>query len=437
MIRPPDWLLALVLIAGVFLWQRTAIPFWHVDLFHIQLASYAWQADHPDKMYTRLADYDQWLNDWYHPQAERLGAWGSENAYYYPPFVAGLLSPVSNVPVSVWRNSLFAVNVLLLFVFAWQIVRLCSDVFLWRGFLWALAVVLMCYPMARAAKLGQIVPLLAVLFWEGLLRLKSSRTIASALLGSVIAIKIFPVGWMLAPLVRKQWRTLAQIAIVGMAVYALSIGAMGLDIHLRWWNAVQEFGSVVFTYFGNQSPAGWFTRAALGHSLQGPNFDPTPTIRFMRLLFSAVFLFGTAIVLWRARKFELPIEIEHGLMISGLLLALPVTWEHYYLFVLPALGALLYKEWRRVTDPASPSGASPRRRNQEQSAGIRIEWQTVLLAAAAFFFLMKLTRFYADDPFGRFFSGSQCLGLILFWIYCLKRVLVFSPNVAAAPVAAE
>ncbi|MBL0060912.1 MAG: hypothetical protein IPP40_05330 [bacterium] len=50
-------------------------------------------------------------------------------------------------------------------------------------------------------------------------------------------------------------------------IYLLSVATMGIEIHLRWWQAVQEFGNVVYTFFGNQSPSGWFTRAVLGHGL--------------------------------------------------------------------------------------------------------------------------------------------------------------------------
>ena len=50
---PPDWLLAFVLLAGVYLWQRTAVPAWMIDLFHIQYAAHEWRhgdAEHADRL---------------------------------------------------------------------------------------------------------------------------------------------------------------------------------------------------------------------------------------------------------------------------------------------------------------------------------------------------------------------------------------------------
>ncbi|MBK8128494.1 MAG: DUF2029 domain-containing protein [bacterium] len=406
--RAPDWLLAFFLLAGVYLWQRSTFPLWHIDLFHIQLAALSWHTDQPEHMYTGYANYDQWLEEWYRPQAERLGAWGDENAFFYPPFVAGLLAPLANVHVYAWRNILLGINILLLFVFASQIARLSGAPIRWRGYLWALALVLMTYPLARASKLGQIVPLLAALFWEGLLRLKSSRIAAPALLGTVIAVKIFPAGWLLAPFMKRQWKLAASILAVVIGIYALATLSMGFALHREWWDAVGEFGSVVYTYFGNQSPAGWYTRAVLGHSLLGPNFEPTLHIRIVRAVFTLFFLGLTALVLWRCLRTAVHPALEYGLLLSGLLLALPVTWEHYYLFTLPPLGVLIFQAWQ--------SG--------------RRDWMTYLLAVAAFFFTMKLTRFYGETTVGKIISGSQCIGLILFWCYCV--VLAGRSNVNTA-----
>ncbi|MBL0060913.1 MAG: DUF2029 domain-containing protein [bacterium] len=196
--RPPDWLLAIVLAVGVFLWQRTTFPLWHIDLFHIQLASLSWHTDQPDNMYTSYAEYDQWVKEWYHPQAERLGAWGDENAFFYPPFVAGVLAPFSDVHVYVWRNFLLGINILLLFVFASQIVRTIGESFLaWFLVGTRSGAGLLSDGQSKQACSNR--SLLAALFWEGLLRLKSSRFAATALLGSVIAIKIFPAGWLMLP----------------------------------------------------------------------------------------------------------------------------------------------------------------------------------------------------------------------------------------------
>ena len=86
------------------------------------------------------------------------------------------------------------------------------------------------------------------------------------------------------------------------------------------------------------------------------------------------------------------------------LLVAPTVWEHYLLFALPALGIAIYGVARE---------------------GDAVCWDWVL-AIAAFFYTMKLTRFYSDSPFGQFMSGSQTIGMILLWIWLVRYKLRLS-----------
>jgi hypothetical protein len=376
-------------------------PLWHIDLFHIQLAALSWHNDKPEMMYTDYAHFEEWIDSYYRGEADRLGAWGDANVYFYPPFLAGALSPFADVHAYTWRNVVLSINILLLFVFAWQIVRLAGGEWTWRGFLWALALVLLTYPLARASKLAQIVPLQAALFWEGLLRLRASPRFASSLVGLVTALKIFPAGWLVWPILRGKWRVVLYAAFAGFAIYALSILLMGWQIHVRWLEAMREFNTLTFSYYTNQSPVGWFARAVQGQTMMDLYAEPTFAITLLRVLSTVTFLGATAWLLWTIRKRPAPFALEQGLLLSGLILSLPVAWEHYFLFALPPLAIFIREEWQRGKG----------------------DFRTLLLAVAAFFFTMKLTRFYGDSEMGRWMSGSQCLGLILFWTYSLLRVI--------------
>ena len=86
---------------------------------------------------------------------------------------------------------------------------------------------------------------------------------------------------------------------------------------------------------------------------------------------------------------------------TGILLGMPNSWEHYWLFVLPALGWALYETWRR---------------------GDSRSWEA-WLGIAAFLMIMKLTRLYGENSFGRFASGSQMAGLAMFWVWLVRRWL--------------
>jgi hypothetical protein len=393
--------LALVLIAGVFLWQRTVFPLWMVDLFHIQYAAHEWQAGEPQWMYATNANIAAWEAH-RAPIADRLGAEGVANPYYYPPFLAALLSPFSNVPAVVWRNVVFALNVVLLFVFAFLVGRLSSADLTTRSFLWSLALVLVCYPMARATKLGQIVPLLAALTWMGFLSLRSRRFgLHGALIGLVGATKMFPIGALFLAFLMRRTRAVAAGMAAFLGILAISILAMGIEIHRLWWQALTEFSSVVYCFFGNQSLTGWFSRAFLGQPMNAMQFAGSPMTTLVTL--TGMVIFGgttAAILIIRHRQIGDAIAPAAGLLMSGLLLSLPVVWDHYLLFVLPALGWAIHEVWTR---------------------GDSSFWEWWLVAAV-FFFTMKLTHFYGDGPFGSILSGSQLFGLILFWIWLVRRV---------------
>jgi hypothetical protein len=323
--------------------------------------------------------------------------------YMYPPFVAALLAPVSEVPATRWRDVVLVINVSLVFVFAYQIVLLCGAARTWRSFLWALGLVLVCYPLARATKLSQIVPLLAAGFWCGMLWMRRQRDWRSGILmGIVGAIKLFPAALVMLPFLDKRLRLVAITLATMAVIYGASLLALGTQVHGYWWEVMRQFGTHVEPYWGNQSPLGWFARAVEGHTGLSELPFTDPVIEVLRLILLGVFGSTTVWVLWKTRGelSENHVALSSGLLLSGILLSVPISWEHYWLFVLPCLGWAIRDVWLH---------------------GDRRFWE-LWLAAAAFFFTMKLTHFYGDTVFGQVMSGSQTVGMILLWIWFMRRV---------------
>ncbi len=399
--RFSNWTLAFCLLVGVYLWQRTAVPLWMVDLFPQQLGAYFWKHGEIEWMYTPVHRNAEWVAH-RAPIAERLGAEGDPNTFLYPPFVAAAFSPLCEYSASVWRDVLFGINVVLIFVIAWQVLLLCSMERSWRSYLWALVLVLLCYPLARATKLGQIVPLLSVLMWCGLLAMRGEKTwLAGIALGLVSAVKIFPLALVLLPILGKR-RKLAAIWLgTVIAIYAFALLAMGIPVHRYWWEVMNEFSGLVQPFFGNQAPLGWFVRVFYRRGWIEVIPFTTPLLDALRVSCLTIFFGVTGIALWRMRNRLLGenVMLSVGLLLSGVHLALPVMWEHYWVFVLPVLGWALREVWLH---------------------GDNRFWKW-WLGAAAFFFLMKLTRFYGDSVFGEIMSGTQMWGMFLLWIWFVRR----------------
>ncbi len=167
-----------------------------------------------------VAEFDEWYKKW-EPESKRIGGEGFGNPYFYPPFVAASLSPISSVDAKIWRNVLFSINIILIFVNAWFVLFLTGVARNRRNILWCIALVLLCYPMSRATKLGQIVPLLAALTWFGLLWLRDEKQrLAGLMLGFVGAVKLFPIGIVALPFITRRWKTVYTALLVAIGIYA-------------------------------------------------------------------------------------------------------------------------------------------------------------------------------------------------------------------------
>ena len=400
---PPDWLLGLLLILGVYLWQRTAFPLWMVDLFPNQLGAYFWKTGELEWMYTPVAKNAEWV---IHraPVAERLDAEGDPNTFQYPPFVAAALSPLTDFSAIYWRNVLFGINIFLIFVIAYQVLALSGAEISWRAYLWSLALVLLMYPLARAIKLSQIVPLLSVMLWGGMIWMRKQKACAAGtMLGLVSAIKLFPFGLVLLPVLHKRFKlALIWIGTV-IGIYVLSVLTLGMRVHQYWWEVMNEFRGLVQPFFGNQAPLGWITRVFYQRGWIEVIPFTTPLLDFLRIASALIFGGITVYVLWKVRNrlSEENLVISSGLLFAGIHLAMPVMWEHYWIFLLPSLGWAIRETWLK---------------------GDRRFWE-IWFAVAVFFFTMKLTRLYGDSDFGRIMTGSQTLGMLLLWIWFIRRTL--------------
>ncbi|RPH96116.1 DUF2029 domain-containing protein [candidate division KSB1 bacterium] len=399
---PSDIILILVLIAGIYLWHRTAGHCWVGDVFPDKLAAHFLRTGETERIYTLGEDFDTWMAQTL-PLARSMGLDCDLCAFMYPPFVAAALIPFSEAPAVYWRNTMFVLNVLVLFLLSWQIVRLIGEKCGFRLWLWCLALVLLCYPLARATMLSQPVPMLVVITWAGLLLLRRGKDWpAGILLGLMAAIKIFPGVLLLLPLLDRRIKPVLIAVGTGAAVYAVSFATLGFRLHSLWWESMREFSQLVIPYWGNQSPLGWLARTVFGFSIMEGQPQEIPALPVLRVVTILLFAFPSLWLLWRARGNLITdrLPLAAGIILSAVLLCVPISWEHYWLFVLPVLGWILHRAWT--------SGAP---------------WNELIwLGAAAFFFLMKLTHFYTESWAGRLITGNHTIGLLLLWLWIAVRL---------------
>ena len=399
---PSNIWLVLFLILGAFRWQRTVFPLQDNCLLNIQLAAYQWKHGDIEWMYTPVDKTDEWRATW-GPVTDSLGGDGLANPYFYPPFLAAGLSPFSEFDARSWRDVLFGINVVLIFVNAWLILSVGGIPRTWRYFLWAFALVLLTGPLARSTVMAQIVPFLAALTWLGLLRLREQKDLSGGvLLGVVSAIKLFPVGVIVVPAIARRFKAVWIWVATIFVIFGLSIWMMGFRVHQLFWQATQQFGTLIYPYRHNQSLVGWFARVFRDQPIDTivPSIDPGVRLAYTII---AIIMAGVTVGwIWWNRRAIRPenLHMFAALLMAGMILALSNSWDHYWMWLVPVMGWALYEEWTFGDSRA----------------------RLVFILVTGFLFIVKLSHFYNDSEVGRLVSGSHTVGMLMLWMWLIWRI---------------
>jgi hypothetical protein len=189
---------------------------------------------------------------------------------------------------------------------------------------------------------------LGVAFWQG-----QRGYLAGLAFGVAAAIKpaLLIIGAYF--FIRRRWPIVAGGATtVGLAVLA-SIAVFGIAAHIQWFNEVVLFNMGKATpAFNVQSLDGFFIRFMTGATellYWGP-VETSAAHKVARYLLITVFFAGFALLMLRAERQKLispnapPGPHDYVQLSAVLLFALvisPITWTHYYLYMLLPLGLYL------------------------------------------------------------------------------------------------
>jgi hypothetical protein len=207
---------------------------------------------------------------------------------------------------------------------------------------------LLCGPFRQQVIQGQLNLVLLLLLTGTWAADRSGRPLlAGVLLGTATTIKLFPGFLLLYFLLRRDWKAAAAAVISAAVLTGLTAGVVGVAAYRDYvTEVVPQVGAGFESSWWNASLAGFWSR------LFNPATDqhhvlplwPNPLLAQAGTLLSRLAVVALLVrVVPRART---PAEqdLAFGLVLVGMLLVSPLTWDHYFL-LLPLPVVLL---WQRL-----------------------------------------------------------------------------------------
>jgi hypothetical protein len=172
----------------------------------------------------------------------------------------------------------------------------------------------------------------ALLCWK-----KGLPVITGALLGLAAIVKLPLALFGFYFLIRRRWRAAAGFFATVSGIATLSVIVHGIMMHQVWLQkCVVSYIGKPIAGFNVQSLYGFLARLYGGDVLDWRPLIIGGSYPVVRILFTAILLCTAGFVLWRSgspRDFPGAV-LEFSVVLLLLLLLSPISWSHYYLWLL-------------------------------------------------------------------------------------------------------
>jgi hypothetical protein len=195
------------------------------------------------------------------------------------------------------------------------------------------------FPVYDCFLLGNTTHFVLLLLLGVFFCLRAKRTIwGGVLLASAALIKI-PLLFLIVYLaMRGRWRMMAAFALTLLTVVGCSLLLLGLDLNLTWFNhCILTFSNKAIAAHNVQSVDGFLIRLLTNSPLN--SWIPIEVgweFKVMRYAMLSLLIGGTLWVCWHSRvpKTSQEENLEFSSFLCLSLLISPISWTHYYLFLL-------------------------------------------------------------------------------------------------------
>jgi alpha-1,2-mannosyltransferase len=254
--------------------------------------------------------------------------------FIYPPFAAIALAPMALIPLGLSYVVNFGLSVAALggtLYLAGRRLLPGSDrvpALLLSGF--ALPLALWLEPVRETMGFGQINLYLLLLVAADCL-VEKPRWPRGLLIGIAAAIKLTPAVFVLYFLVRRDFRALLVTVVSGALATGLGFLVLPSESVRYWFGGFAGAGGLSGSpYSMNQTIIAALARLSLAPGLQN----------FLFVVIGALVLVAAAFGVWRASRAADPVLAMSVTAAAGLLLS-PTSWSHHWVWIAPALLAMV------------------------------------------------------------------------------------------------
>jgi len=393
-----SWLKWVLLTAALVQFAVVALPPGNADLISVQSLSLDLRRGDTSLLYPgrNFERNDEWVAH-HTGNLERLRAKGEPNWCFYPPLLPFLLAPLAGADPEVWRTVWGIIQLLLAVAFALLIERLLKAAGAQPDRVLLFALVLGSYPVARSLQLGQTSLLTALLVWSGVYAVRRGRPEAQILLMGVAAfVKPFLLLAAVPDFFRRRTGTALGVVAVTALLLALSLFLVGIAAHVEYWHLLSTLASSQTAYYGNQSLMAGIMRAFSSLSVLDYGFQPDESLAMLARLVALLVLIAALVIQRRAVSADSIAQV--GLWLSAALLALPVSWEHHLLLLLPVLALLWSREFA-------------------------VKWERVLLIVTTALLEVCWLPLYGESAGGRLSASLPLIGNLVLFILIARYLL--------------
>ena len=260
------------------------------------------------------------------------------------PILALLLTPFSFFTLDQARFLFTSLGVLAVVASYYFTLKL-TNVYGWKRIL-LLRFFIFNGPLYSSIALGNTTHFILLLLIAAVFCIQTKRQIWLGILlalSALIKIPLFILG--VYYIIRGRWRVVMGFIAALLAIVGASVLLFGVDLHLTWWQqCIQPSIGKPMPAYNVQSLDGFLVRIATNSNLvqAWKVVEVGWGFKIIRYALVSLLLGGSIWICWRSKpSTTTELELEFSIFLCLALVITPISWTHYYLFLLLPLSLWL------------------------------------------------------------------------------------------------